>query len=176
MSRNTAEDFDVREGEQGPALPTREEVAMREDDLLAGLFAAEAENSTEGEVKKRLYVNRGGKTYFEVDIRPLTELELMACRKRATRYAENPAGKRLPKIEMETNYALLRSLKIYTATTDEYKKKLWDNPATLSRFELLEGHDVIDRVFFAGEKDAILDKVDALSGFETTDLETYAKN
>lgn len=164
------------EEQQGAAIPEKEELLMREDELLEGLFAAESEKDNVDEIKKTLHVNRRGKTYFTFDVRPLDERELLACRKRATKYHDNPAGKRFPRIEGETDYALLRSLKIYTATTEEYKKLLWDNPIVLQKYNLINGYDVIDLVFFAGEKDAVIEQIDELSGFDNTDLESYAKN
>ena len=170
-----AEKFDDG-GEVTSAMPTKEEILMREDELLAGLFAAEAEKGDNEVTKQTLYINRRGKTYFMFDIRPLSEQELVACRKRATKYHDNPAGKKYPRVEGETDVVLLRSLKIYMATTEEYKKKLWDNPAVLTKFNLIQGCDVVEKVFIAGEKDAIIDKIDELSGYDSSDLEEYAKN
>ena len=169
-------DDEIADSDQNVGVPDHEEVLMREDELLEGLFAAENEKHDVEKVKKTLYINRRGKTYFQFDIRPLDEKELLTCRRRATKYLDNPAGRKLPRIEGDTDIALLRSLKIYTATTEEYKKKLWDHPTVLQKYNVLHGYDVIDLVFLAGEKDAIVDEIDALSGYGGTDLEHYAKN
>ena len=177
MNRNLIpDDVELTTEDTGTGIPEKEELLMREDELLQGLFAAESEKDSVDAIKKTLHINRRGKTYFKFDVRPLDERELLACRRRSTKYYDNPAGKRLPRLEGETDYALLRSLKIYTATTEEYKKLLWDNPAVLEKYNLINGYDVIDLVFFAGEKDAIIDQIDELSGFGDTNLDTYAKN
>lgn len=155
-------------------IPSKDELLMREDELLDGLFAAieEKENHT---ITKTLRIARGGKKLFEFDIRPLDEKELMDCRRKATKYGENPAGKKFPRVELDTDIAKLRSIKIYTATTDEYRKKLWDNPKVLEKYNVITGYDIIELALLAGEKDAIVDEIDTLSAFGTS-VEDYAKN
>ncbi len=155
-------------------MPSKDELLMREDELLDGLFAAidEKENHT---ITKMLRIERAGKKLFEFDVRPLDEKELMDCRKKATKYGDNPAGKKFPRVELDTDIAKLRSIKIYTATTEEYRKKLWDNPKALEKYNVISGYDVIELALLAGEKDAIVDEIDALSAFGTS-VESYAKN
>lgn len=155
-------------------MPSKDELLMREDELLDGLFTAidEKENHT---ITKMLRIERAGKKLFEFNVRPLDEKELMDCRRKATKYGDNPAGKKYPRVELDTDIAKLRSIKIYTATTEEYRKKLWDNPKVLEKFNVISGYDVIELALLAGEKDAIVDEIDTLSAFGTS-VEEYAKN
>lgn len=155
-------------------MPCKEEILMREDDLLEGLFMA-IEEKEGHDITKRVVIQRQGKKLFEFDIRPLDEKELLSCRKKSTKYFNNPQGKNLPKVEGDTDVAKLRSLKIYMATTDEYRTKLWDNPRVQERFNVITGYDVIDLALLAGEKDAVIDQIDDLSGFGVS-VEEYAKN
>ena len=170
----TFEDAEVVGNIQADAMPEKAEMLMREDELLDGLFSAiyEKENHT---ITKTLHIERNGKRLFEFDIRPLDEKELMECRKKATKYGENPNGKKFQRIELDTDVAKMRSIKIYMATTDDYKKKLWDNPKVLDKYNVISGYDVIELALLAGEKDAIVDEIDELSAFGTS-LENYAKN
>jgi hypothetical protein len=73
-----------------------------------------------------------------------------------------------------------RSYKIYTATTDEFKKKLWDNEKVMDGlrskgFSIHSSADVVDACLMAGEKDQITDLIDDISGYNG-DLLDYAKN
>lgn len=106
-------------------------------------------------------------------------------RKDATPMVKNPQGKRLPKIEGETDYVKLRSLKIYRATVREDQEKLWNNPQIQAQFKgklgliVVQPTDVIDAVLKAGQKAQICDIIDELSGFDSDDeirAEDYAKN
>lgn len=149
---------------------TQEDVLMTEEQLLAGMM--EAANFKED--TQKVEIRRKGKLLFSFNIRPLTEEEIQDCRKAATRYIPHPQGKHLPKLEAETDYVKLRSLKIYTATVED-DKKLWNNPQLKKKLNVLTHTDVIDTVLLAGEKDAINDIIDEFSGYGT-DKEEFVKN
>lgn len=151
---------------------TPEDILQTEDQILAGMM--EAANFKED--TKKIEIRRKGKLLFSFNIRPITEEELQDCRKRVTKYMSNPMGKHFPKIEGEVDYVKLRSLKIYTATVEE-DKKLWNNPDLKKRLNAITYIDVIDSVLLAGEKDAINDVIDTISGYGTElDKEEYVKN
>ncbi len=174
---------DVREKEELAAakaaqgLPSQAEILMNEDQLLAGLLEA-ANFKQEPSNYRKIQIRRGGKTLFEFRIRPIEEEELQACRRRATKMIPNPAGRHLPKVEGETDYVRLRSLKILTATVEEDRPKIWGNKALQSKLNVLTDVDVIDSVLMAGEKDWVCDAIDEISGYhgERVELEEYAKN
>jgi len=172
--------MDERDGIEELNGMTQEEILMTEDQLLAGMLEA-ANFREDRDNYKKLQIKRNGKLLFEFTIRPISEEELQACRKTATKYIANPNGRHLPKIEAETDYVKLRSLKIYTATIEEDKKKLWNNPK-LKQSLVQAGHngiltntDVIEAVFLVGEKDSVADIVDELSGYGVN-KEEYVKN
>ncbi len=151
---------------------TQEEILQTEDQILAGMM--EAANFKED--TKKIEIRRKGKLLFSFNIRPMTEEELQDCRKRSTKYVPHPMGKHLPKIEGEIDLVKLRSLKIYTATTEE-DKKLWNNPQLKKQLNVITYIDVIDSVLLAGEKDAIDDVINDISGYgKTLDKEEYVKN
>lgn len=152
-----------------PATPEQkaEDIRANEPDLLAGLLAAgtDKQNRT-----AKITIQRNGKSFFSFSIRPLSEDEYNAATKKAT-----PLDSKGNPEEKNIDTALLRSILIYTATTQEDRAKLWDNPAAQSQYNVLSGMDVIDKVLLAGEKQAIITKIDEISGFGAN-LEETAKN
>jgi len=149
----------------------REEYLALEDDLLRGLLEAAQEQTSE---TVTIEISRKGKTYFRFRVRGLTEKEYNDCREKATKYAVNKrfGGIKLPQ---ETDAAMYRSHLIYQATVEEDRAKLWDNKKAWERLNVLSGPELIDKVLLAGEKAAVIDKIDELSGYEE-DLEEVAKN
>ena len=69
----------------------------------------------------------------------------------------------------------MRSWKVYTATVEEDRKKLWENAKVKQSLNVLQGVDVIDICLMAGEKDAICDLIDDISGYGVS-REDYVKN
>jgi len=153
---------------------TNEEILMNENDLIAGLLTAAGFKDDET-LRKKVQIKRNGKVLFEFRVRPLEEEETQEIRKSCTKYAANPAGRHLPKIEVDTNFVRLRSKKIYEATVAEDCAILWDNPAIKNKLKCLDPLDVIDQVLMAGEKDAVVDVIDSISGYGQS-VEDYAKN
>ena len=155
-------------------LPTQEEVLMNEDDLIAGLLAA-ADFKEDESLQKKIQIKRNGRVMFEFRIHPLDEEETQQMRRKCTKYAPNPNGRNLPKIEVDTNFVRLRSMKIYNATVPEDQEKVWNNKKIKEKLKVLDPLEVIELVLMAGEKDAIVDQIDAISGYGVS-LEDYAKN
>jgi hypothetical protein len=164
-------------------LPSPEKIAMSEEELIAGLLAA-ADFETDEEVMKNVQIKRNGKLFFEFMVHPLSEKEMMRLRKQSTPYYKNPGGKMLPKIEGDIRMDEFRSRKIYAATTDADRAKLWDNPKVKAGLrakgkDILEEWEIIDAVLMGGEKYMVSNIIDDISGYnddEELELEEYAKN
>ena len=71
--------------------------------------------------------------------------------------------------------ARYRSQLIYEATVDEDREKIWDNKEAWKKLSVLNGIDLVEVVLKAGEKEAILDKLDEISGYQPS-VEEVAKN
>ena len=168
MSKNTMPE--VYDENIGAAKElTREEILMSESDILRGLIEAGREKENESSYEK-VQVKRGGVLKFEFRIRPLSEDETNACLDHATKFAPRKKGQ--PKRKIETDSAKFRSWLIYTATVDEDRKKTWDNKQAQEALGVLCGVDMVDAVLLAGEKDAILDRIDEISGYGSDGGET----
>lgn len=160
-------------------LPDKDEVLMNEAELLQGLI--EAGNFKE-EYRKKMVIQRNGKKLFEFFIRPLSDDEFFECRKKSTKYLPNPMGRKLPPIEGETDISRFRSWKIYMATIDEDRQRIWDNKKFQEQLNVLTNVDLISRVFMDAEKDWVIEEIDKLGmenqseESEPVSLEEYAKN
>ena len=133
----------------------------------------QASNFKEDGEKKRIEIRRDNKVLFSFTIRPLSEEEVDKCYEKATSYTANPAGRKYPPIPKKTNKSLQNSYMIYTATIDEDKNKIWDNPD----FKSAKGVESIDLLLKAGEKERVLEKISGISGFsEEVDDEEAIKN
>ena len=164
MSKNTMpETFEENIGN------TKEDILMNESDILRGLIEAGREKENENAYEK-IQIRRGGVLKFEFRIRPLSEDETNACLDHASKFA--PRRKGQPKRKIETDLAKFRSWLIYTATVDEDRKKTWDNKQAQEALDILHGVDMIDAVLLAGEKDAVISRIDEISGYGSDDGET----
>lgn len=152
----------------------KEEILEKEYDFLDGLLKA----ANYKEESKKIQVKRNGEMLFEFRVRPLGEDEIQDCRKRATKMLPNPNGRHFGKIEGDIDIVALRGYKILTATVDEDREKIWNNPALKQKLNCLSALDVIDEVLMAGEKDWICDVIDDISGYGANQVtaEEYAKN
>lgn len=142
-----------------------------EEDILRGLI--DAASDVEQETLK-IEIARKGKVLFSFHVRGLLETEYNDCKEKATTYKKN---RQLGGIKMpdETDTAKYRSLLIYTATVGEDRQRIWGNKEAWKQLNVLNGPALIDKVLRAGEKDAIIAKIDELSGYGE-DLEEVAKN
>lgn len=173
--------------ENNTNLPTKEEVLNSEDMLLRGLMEAGNFKNDE-EYRREIKITRSGRTLFSFTVRPLDEEEEIRCFRTATPQLPNPNGKNWPKIDGKTDTAKMRSLKIYTATIDEDKKRIWDNPEFKKKLGVITATEMIDKCLRTGDKDAVLAIIDEISGNgngnssieegteDAPSLEEYAKN
>lgn len=151
-------------------------IRANEEDFIKGLIEA-AEFASEE--TQRIEIIREGKLYFAFHIRPLSSEEYEKCRKKHTKYVRNKQlGMKMPE---DTNRVKYQSEIIYAATVDEDKEKLWDNrkvwnALNAKKDRIMNGLDVIEYTLKAGEKDKILEAIDKLSGYESSNLEEVAKN
>ena len=175
MTANMNENEEIK----ATGLPKQEVIDRTEEDLITSLLAAADYKEDEG-TQKLVEIKRNGQPLFSFHIRPLGEPELQRIRKQSTPMYPNPDGKRLPKIEGEIRYGEFKSRKIYEATVDADREKMWDSPA-LKRglkakgIDIMENWEIIDAVLMAGEKNVLNDAIDDLSGYDM-DLTEYAKN
>lgn len=138
----------------------REELVFNEDEILRAL-TDKSQHEDRVEIIEVLF----GKTRFTFRIRPLSEKEWDKCRERNTKYQKNRrlGGMRLPESTNTTGY---HSDLIYTATVAEDKAKLWDNKRLWGAVNAVTGTDMVDKLIpYAGKKQAIIDRIEAISGF-----------
>lgn len=151
-----------------------EEVVINEKELLKALSGGADVNQE----TKTIEVCFRGIT-FRFRIRPLTEREYDKCREKATTYSKNKrfGGMKLPE---KTDTVKYHTLLIYTATVAEDRAKLWDNKALWDATNALTGTDMVDILIpTAGKKQAIIDLIEQLSGFDEeaeANLEETVKN
>lgn len=148
-----------------------EELLAVEDSILNGLLGA-YEDQKEDTVT--IEIARKGKVFFSFDIRALTEKQYNDLQDKATKFkkAKNLGG---VKVAEETDVTKFRSLLIYHATVEEDRKKLWNNKEAWNKLNVLNGPDLIDKVLKAGEKKAIIDKIDEISGYSDESDEIIKK-
>jgi len=143
-----------------------------EDDILKGLLAA-ANYKTEEDNIHPVEIVRNGVVLIKFHIRPLSEEEYQTCKEKNTKYVRNKQlGIKFPE---DTNSVRYRSALIYQATIDEDREKIWNNKDAWKELNVLNGIDLIEKTLLAGEKDAVLELVDKISGYTAT-TEEVAKN
>lgn len=151
---------------------TKQLMRGHEDDILAGLLTAAGFKTDEDEVHP-VEIIRDGKLLFTFRIHPLSEEDYKRCRDKHTKYVRNKQlGIRLPENTDTTSY---RSAIIYEATVKEDQEKVWGNKAAWKALDIVTPTDLIDLTLKAGEKDAVLDLIDSISGYSMT-AEEVAKN
>lgn len=150
---------------------SNEELLAVEDDVLRGLLSAYEDQQKE---IVTIEIARNGKVYFKFDIHGLTEKQYSDLQDEATKFrkAKNLGG---VKVAEETDITRFRSLLIYHATVERDRKRLWDNKEAWKQLNVLNGPDLIDKVLKAGEKKAIIDKIDEISGY-TDEMDEIIKN
>lgn len=143
-----------------------------EDDILGGLLAA-ASYKTDDEETAKIEIVRNKTVVLSFRIRPLAEEEYLKARKENTVYKRNKSvGTR---VADHVNTSAYRAQLIYDATVEEDREKIWDNRAAWQKLSVVNGIDLIEVVLKSGEKDAIIDKLDEISGYQLS-LEETAKN
>lgn len=146
----------------------QEELLAVEGNVLRGLLGAYADIQDD---IVTIDIARKGGVLFSFDIRGLSEKQYNDLQDMATKFknAKNLGG---VKVAEETNVTKFRSLLIYHATTEDHRKEVWNNREAWKALNVLNGPDMIDKILKAGEKSAIIDKIDELSGYgtESSDL------
>lgn len=170
--RESAENVEEREFTEEQSA---NQLRVNEEDFLQGLI--DATGYTEEE-RQRIEIAREGRLLFAFSIRPLSESEYNACKKKHTKYVRNRnIGVKMPE---DTDNVKYRAALIYSATIDEDKKTLWDNKKVWTALrekgmQIVSPLDVIEYSLKAGEKDAVIDCIDKLSGYNDN-LEEVTKN
>lgn len=143
-----------------------------EDDILGGLLAAANYMNDEDEIVP-IEIARNGVVLIKFRIRPLSEDEYTKCKERHTKYVRNKnVGIKVPE---DVNASAYRSALIYEATVAEDRAKLWDNKEAWKKLDVVSGYEVVNKALKPGEKDAVLNKLDEISGYSSM-LEEVAKN
>lgn len=157
----------VEDVEQQDEAVTPDELLFSEDELLKALTNQEHLDTTETiEVKLANVV-------FKFRIRPLSEREWNQCRERNTKYKKNRrlGGMKMPE---DTDTVGYHTLLIYTATVDEDRAKLWNNKKLWNAVGALTGTDMVDKLIpYAGKKQAIVERIERLSGYDDEAEEDY---
>lgn len=139
----------------------QEEMLAVEEDVLRGLL--DAANDQKDDVTE-IEIARKGKVYFRFSIHPLTERKYQDLQDEATKFkkAKNLGG---VKVAEDTDITKFRSLLIQHATIKEDREKLWSNKEAWKQLGVINAHGMIDKVLTAGEKKAVVDKIDEISGY-----------
>lgn len=152
---------------------TDEELKTYDGDILHALLAAANYQQSEDETYT-MRVVRKKVVLFTFRVRPLSEEQYDRCREKNTKYVRN---KRIGvKVPESTNSVRYRSQLIYEATIPEDRAKIWDNKQMWEKLNVASGIDAIDKILMSGEKDKILEQIDAISGFDNNELEETTKN
>lgn len=148
------------------SLGLNEDMSAEEEfDIMANFL--KAAEMVEKETKT-IEIRRKGELLLRFKIRAVTGPDMRRAQKAATTYIPNPKMKKL-KIESDRDQVVYESYIIYIATVEEDRKKLWDNTALKQKFNVMQGHELIDKVLLPGEKDAVIDQINTLSGYNTDD-------
>ena len=163
---NTEEIIEITKEQQNEIIRTYE------NDILGGLLKAADFRDDPDEIVP-IEIVRNNVVLITFHIHPLSEDELLACRKKSTTYVRNKQVG--TKVAESVNGAKYRSEAIYLATTDEDRAKIWDNKQVWNKLNVLCGVDVIDAVLKGGEKAAVYEKIEEISGYNE-DLDGTVKN
>lgn len=145
----------------------REELLAAEDTILrdiGGVLEA-METVTQSKVYE---VIRDGKKLFSFKVCGLDDEEVERCRDQATKTVKDRRLGNLA-VPRDFNSAKFNSLMIYTATSTEDKKALWDNKNLWQKAGVVAGWQLVDKILRRGEKDAIIALIEELSGYKDDD-------
>ena len=149
---------------------------MYEDDILAGLIAAASYKDDPNEwVRiniKRPVADGEDAIVLSFRIRPMAEDEITEIRRKHTIYKRNKQVG--TKVAESLDTPGFRAEYIYRATVDEDRQKIWDDRRAWARMSVGNGIGVIEMALKGGEKDAICDKIDQISAYNT-DLDEKEK-
>lgn len=140
-----------------------------EDNIIDGLLRAVESNQTE---TKKVTISRDGKNLFSFSVNPISEEKYDQIQDLATKFKDNKAGIKVP---VETDYPKMRAMLIYEATIKEDRARLWDNKDYWKATNVLTGTQLIEKALRAGEKSAVVQIIDDISGY-TIEAEDMLKN
>lgn len=141
-----------------------------EKTLLAALLeASDYKSNTEGNTRI-IAVKKNDIVLFRFRVRALSQMEVQAARKKATREIPNPAGDKFPAISGEMNLSEYHSNLIYTATVEEDRKKVWNNKSFMENKNILNAEECIDLVLKGGIKEKVVNVIFELSGYGNEDV------
>lgn len=155
--------------------------AAEEYDLVASLLAA-AEYQKTPDLIQEVEIKRKGRVFFTVHLHPVSEDDITLASKKASKYYENPQGKKLPRVRGEMDTNLFHSWIIYLATTEEDREKIWGNRQVMEKVAAVKPAETINHLLIAGEKAEMIDIIMDISRMsdEEDDVEIsreeYAKN
>lgn len=162
------------------AIPT-EEVLAHEHTLLDGMLLAAKDREQATQI---IEIARKGEVLFAFRIRVVTEEENEACLDKATRYKKDRRA--VAPIPVGEDTHKYRSLLIVQATVNFCEKNedgtyrdvpsMWTNDQLLRQFAVAGSHELVDKILLPGEKERVMDQINALSGFGDIDPEEQAKN
>ena len=167
-----------------PEIPAKvAEKIEKEDeyDLVSSLLAA-AEYQQAPEMVKEVEIRRKGKLYFTVHLHPVSEDDIAFARKKASKYYENPQGKKLPKVRGEMDSSMFNSWVIYLGTKENDREKIWGNSAVMKKLGHLKPVECVNSLLVAGEKTQLVNLIYSISGMfgpideEEVSDEEYIKN
>lgn len=171
MAENTKKVTEIEEIETDEET-TQNMTRAFESDILGGLLAAAGYKENEDEIIP-IQIVRNGTIVLEFRIHPLSEDDYQRCREQHTKYVRNKQlGIKVPE---DTDTVAYRNALIYAATVQEDRERIWDNKEAWRKLDCLRGYELVGKVLKPGEKDAVIDKLDEISGYKGV-LEEVAKN
>lgn len=138
--------------------------------LLAALLEASDYKTNTEENTKTIAIKKNDKVLFRFNIRAISQAEMQAARKKATKQIPNPAGPKYPAISGEMSVTQYHNNLIYTATVEEDKKRIWGNKEFMQQKGILDAADSVDEMLKVGTKSQIVDVILELSGFNDEDV------
>lgn len=150
-----------------------------EKSLISALLEAADYKSASEENTKTIQVKKNGKVLFTFRIRGLSQSEIDAAAKKATKQIPNPAGPKYPAISGERNRSAYYNNLVFIATVEEDRKKIWENAEFNRKFNILDAADSVNEILKGGIKSKVVDEILKLSGFDGEDVvdeDDYIKN
>lgn len=158
-----------------------EAILEAEPTLLDAMLAMSKENESRTEI---IEIKRKGEVVLAFRIRALTEKETDECDRKATVYRKDRRA--IAPIPVETIRSVFRSLLVVKSTVSFCERNhdgtyrdvstQWNDAALLDKFGTADPAEVVDKVLLPGEKDAVIERINILSGFDGPNLEEQAKN
>ncbi|MCL1701627.1 hypothetical protein [Lysinibacillus sp. Bpr_S20] len=137
----------------------KEELLEMEPAIIDGLLRAYEDNKEE---TREIVISRKGKALFTFNVQPVSEEKYDEIQDKATKFKNNKAGIKVP---VETDYPKMRAMLIYEATKKEDRARLWDNKKYWDATGSLTGTHLVEKVLRAGEKSAVVQVIDEISGY-----------